>query len=136
MHARRRCPAQGWAIRSRVFLPGAVRDRHASLEVGQLADEIVGAGTQRVVAVLGVVEVAGDHDVRCVVLRFDQAGGLQATRLIKSQDDAPYIVIPRHFDDPEHRDHALRAGADNFVSQLPYLQGGMPIPDGPREEHS
>ena len=51
----------------------------------------------------------------------------QATRLSKTQDDAPYIVIASHFDDAEHREHALRAGADGFVSKLSYIQDVMPI---------
>jgi len=39
-------------------------------------------------------------------LAMPEMGGLQATRLIKTQDDAPYIVIASHFDDSEHREHA------------------------------
>ena len=51
-------------------------------------------------------------------LAMPEMGGLQATRLIKTQDDPPYIVIASHFDDAEHREHAQRAGADGFVSKL------------------
>lgn len=58
------------------------------------------------------------------------AGRLPPTRLIKTQDDPPYIVIASHFDDAEHREHALRAGADNFVSKLSYIQEVMPILEG------
>ena len=60
-------------------------------------------------------------------LAMPEMGGLQATRLIKAQDEPPYIVIASHFDDAEHREHALRAGADGFVSKLSYLQEVMPI---------
>ena len=60
-------------------------------------------------------------------LAMPEMGGLQATRLIKAQDEPPYIVIASHFDDSEHRDHAMRAGADGFVSKLSYLQEVMPI---------
>ena len=60
-------------------------------------------------------------------LAMPEMGGLQATRLIKAQDDPPYIVIASHFDDAEHREHAMRAGADGFVSKLSYLQEVMPI---------
>lgn len=60
-------------------------------------------------------------------LAMPEMGGLQATRLIKTQDDAPYIVIASHFDDAEHREHAQRAGADGFVSKLSYIQDVMPI---------
>ncbi|WP_028917074.1 response regulator transcription factor [Pseudoxanthomonas sp. J35] len=60
-------------------------------------------------------------------LAMPEMGGLQATRLIKAQDDPPYVVIASHFDDAEHREHASRAGADGFVSKLSYLQEVMPI---------
>ncbi|NZA27901.1 response regulator transcription factor [Luteimonas sp. SJ-92] len=60
-------------------------------------------------------------------LAMPEMGGLQATRLIKAQDDPPYIVVASHFDDAEHREHAMRAGADNFVSKLSYIQEVMPI---------
>lgn len=60
-------------------------------------------------------------------LAMPEMGGLQATRLIKTQDDPPYIVIASHFDDAEHREHAQRAGADGFVSKLSYIQDVMPI---------
>ena len=60
-------------------------------------------------------------------LAMPEMGGLQATRLIKAQDEPPYIVIASHFDDSEHREHAMRAGADGFVSKLSYLQEVMPI---------
>ena len=60
-------------------------------------------------------------------LAMPEMGGLQATRLIKAQDEPPYIVIASHVDDAEHREHAMRAGADGFVSKLSYLQEVMPI---------
>lgn len=68
-------------------------------------------------------------------LAMPEMGGLQATRLIKSQDEAPYIVIASHFDDVEHREHALRAGADNFVSKLSYIQEVMPILERLKQDH-
>jgi DNA-binding NarL/FixJ family response regulator len=66
-------------------------------------------------------------DVVLMDLAMPEMGGLQATRLIKAQDPAPYIVIASHFDDAEHREHAARAGADAFVSKLAYLQDVMPL---------
>ncbi|CAA9305475.1 MAG: Response regulator [uncultured Lysobacter sp.] len=66
-------------------------------------------------------------DVVLMDLAMPEMGGLQATRLIKAQDPAPYIVIASHFDDGEHREHALRAGADAFVSKLAYLHDVMPL---------
>ena len=59
-------------------------------------------------------------------LAMPEMGGLQATRLIKAQDEPPYIVIASHFDDAEHREHAMRAGADGFVCKLSDLQEVMP----------
>ena len=66
-------------------------------------------------------------DVVLMDLAMPEMGGLQATRLIKAQDNAPYVVIASHFDDAEHREHTLRAGADAFVSKLSYIHGIMPI---------
>ena len=66
-------------------------------------------------------------DVVLMDLAMPEMGGLQATRLIKAQDNPPYVVIASHFDDAEHREHALRAGADAFVSKLSYIHDVMPI---------
>lgn len=75
--------------------------------------------------------IARSETLRPEVVVMDLAmpgmGGLQATRLIKTQDDPPCIVIASHFDDAEHREHALRAGADHFISKLSYIQDVMPI---------
>lgn len=60
-------------------------------------------------------------------LAMPEMGGLQATRILKEQDSPPYIIIASHFDDPEYREHALQAGADNFVSKLSYIQEVIPI---------
>ena len=66
-------------------------------------------------------------DVVLMDLAMPEMGGLQATRLIKTQDAPPFIVIASHFDDAEHRKHAMRAGADDFVSKLSYIQEVLPI---------
>ena len=66
-------------------------------------------------------------DVVLMDLAMPEMGGLQATRLIKAQDHPPYIVIASHFDDVEHREHALRAGADAFVSKLSYIHDVVPL---------
>lgn len=60
-------------------------------------------------------------------LAMPEMGGLQACRLIKAQDDPPFVVIASHFDDAQHREHAARAGADAFVSKLAYIQEVMPL---------
>ncbi|MGY6519225.1 MAG: response regulator [Lysobacteraceae bacterium] len=59
-------------------------------------------------------------------LAMPEMGGLQACRLIKAQDDPPFVLIASHFDDAQHREHAVRAGADAFVSKLAYIQEVVP----------
>lgn len=87
--------------------------------------EIVGSAAN------GLEAVARSESLRPQVVLMDLAmpemGGLQATRLIKAQDDPPFIVIASHFDDNEHREHAQRAGADYFISKLSYIQEVMAI---------
>ena len=79
----------------------------------------------------GIEAIAQCEALRPDAVLMDQAmpemGGLQATRLIKAQDNPPYIVIASHFDDAEHREHALRAGADAFVSKLSYIHDVVPL---------
>jgi DNA-binding NarL/FixJ family response regulator len=87
--------------------------------------EIVGSAGNGVEAI--ACSEALRPDVVLMDLAMPEMGGLQATRLIKAQDDPPYIVITSHFDDSEHREHAQRAGADNFVSKLSYIQEVMVI---------
>lgn len=66
-------------------------------------------------------------DVVVLDLAMPEMGGLQATRLIKAQDQPPWIIIASHFDDPEHREHAQRAGADAFISKLNYIADLVPM---------
>ena len=75
-------------------------------------------------------------DVVLMVLAMPEMGGLQATRLIKTQDAPPFVVIASHFDDSEHRTHAMRAGADAFVSKLSYIQEVLPILEKYRDSHN
>ena len=66
-------------------------------------------------------------DVVLMDLAMPEMGGLQATLLIKAQDNPPFVVIASHFDDSEHREHAARAGADAFVSKLSYIHDVVPL---------
>jgi DNA-binding NarL/FixJ family response regulator len=66
-------------------------------------------------------------DVVVLDLAMPEMGGLQATRLIKAQDEPPFVIIASHFDDAEHREHAQRAGADAFVSKLNYIAELMAV---------
>lgn len=79
-------------------------------------------------------EVLRPHAV-LMDLAMPEMGGLQAARLIKAQDHAPFVVIASHFDDGEHRAHALRAGADAFVSKLSYIQDVLPLLEKLAAEH-
>ena len=60
-------------------------------------------------------------------LAMPEMGGLQATRLIKAQDEPPYVIIASHFDDAEHREHAHAAGADAFIGKSEYAKELLPI---------
>lgn len=62
-------------------------------------------------------------DLLLVDISMPQMGGLAATRLIKAQDAPPYIVIVSNFDDAGHREHAARAGAEDFVGKSEFLEG-------------
>jgi len=75
-------------------------------------------------------------DVVLMDLAMPEMGGLQATRLIKAQDNPPFVVIASHFDDAEHREHAIRAGADAFVSKLAYIHDVMPVLERLAGEHA
>ena len=60
-------------------------------------------------------------------LAMPEMGGLQATRLIKAQDEPPFVIIASHFDDAEHREHAHAAGADAFIGKSEYAKELLPI---------
>lgn len=53
--------------------------------------------------------------------------GLQAASLIKALADIPYVVITSHYDDDAHREHALAAGADAFISKAGYFDQILPL---------
>ena len=88
---------------------------------------IVGRGRNGIEAVALADELKPDLVV--LDLAMPEMGGLQATRLIKAQDEPPFVVIASHFDDVEHREHAQRAGADGFISKLNYIAELLPIID-------
>jgi NarL family two-component system response regulator LiaR len=61
-------------------------------------------------------------DVVLMDMMMMELGGIDATREIKSQPVAPQVVLMSHFDDAEHRDQALNAGADQFISKMLFLE--------------
>lgn len=78
---------------------------------------------------LQAVHLSEQHEPDAILmdLAMPEMGGLQATRIIKAQDNPPFVVITSHFDDPEHRELASRAGADAFVSKLTYITDAIPL---------
>lgn len=88
---------------------------------------IIGRGRNGIEAVALADELK--PDVVVLDLAMPEMGGLQATRLIKAQDEPPFVVIASHFDDVEHREHSQRAGADAFISKLNYIAELLPIID-------
>ncbi|MDD3764951.1 MAG: response regulator transcription factor [Nevskiales bacterium] len=59
-------------------------------------------------------------DLMIMDLAMPGMGGLQATRLIKAQDDPPMIIIASHYDDPAHREFVAQVGAEGFVNKQHY----------------
>src|SRR5262249_62354768 len=46
--------------------------------------------------------------------------GLEATRLIKAQPNAPWVIVLTSHDIPPYRAAAKAAGADNFISKADF----------------
>lgn len=84
------------------------------------AVDVVGFGYDGFDAVRLAEELRPDLIIMDLVM--PGMGGLQATRLIKAQDQPPQIVIASYYDDAEHREHAAAAGADGFVGKNGYEQ--------------
>ncbi|MEW6167225.1 MAG: response regulator transcription factor [Pseudomonadota bacterium] len=59
-------------------------------------------------------------DLIIMDLAMPGMGGLQATRLIRAQDDRPIIIIASHYDDPAHREFVAQVGAQGFVNKQRY----------------
>lgn len=62
-------------------------------------------------------------DLLLVDISMPRMGGLAATRLIKAQDTPPHIAIVSNFDDAGHREHAARAGAEDFIGKAEFFEG-------------
>jgi DNA-binding NarL/FixJ family response regulator len=56
-----------------------------------------------------------------------EMSGLEATRLIKAQEDAPRVVILTLHDIPPYRVAAHSAGADGFISKADWSRQLMPL---------
>lgn len=86
---------------------------------------IVGEGENGLEAIKRSEELR--PDVVLLDLAMPEMGGLQACRLVKAQEQPPFVAIVSHFDDSQHREHAVRAGADAFVSKMYVMQELMPL---------
>jgi two-component system invasion response regulator UvrY len=56
-------------------------------------------------------------DMVIMDLQMPRMGGLQATRLIKAQDQPPVILLVSNHDDADHRQFTAEAGADGFINK-------------------
>jgi DNA-binding NarL/FixJ family response regulator len=53
--------------------------------------------------------------------------GMEATRLIKAQANAPRVVVLTSYDIPHYRAAATAAGADNFISKADFDSQLFPL---------
>lgn len=77
--------------------------------------EVIGAGYDGYDAVRLAEEL--HPDLIIMDLLMPAMGGLQATRLVKAQNNPPMVIIASHYDDPRYREHAAEAGAEGFISK-------------------
>ncbi len=66
-------------------------------------------------------------DLVLMDLAMPGMNGLEATRRIKAQPSAPYIVILTLNDSREYRDAALAVGADGFVTKSEFGTALLPL---------
>ncbi|MFE7798156.1 response regulator [Nocardia sp. NPDC057440] len=59
--------------------------------------------------------VNGRPDVVLMDLRMKRVGGIDATRMLRTKDDAPPVLVLTTFDDDQLLSGALRAGAAGFI---------------------
>nr|MBV6631177.1 response regulator transcription factor [Oceanococcus sp. HetDA_MAG_MS8] len=69
------------------------------------------------------VRLCEEHrpDLLLCDIAMPRMGGVQATRLIKAQDDAPVVALVSIYGDAEHRSHAIKAGAEHFINKVDFL---------------
>jgi DNA-binding NarL/FixJ family response regulator len=66
-------------------------------------------------------------DLILMDVAMPEMNGLEATRRIKAQPDAPYIVILTMHDDPEYRAAAKMVGADGFITKSEFGIELLPV---------
>jgi DNA-binding NarL/FixJ family response regulator len=89
------------------------------------AIEIVGRALSGRDAVEQVTQLQPDLVLMDVAM--PNMNGLEATRRIKTQADAPHVVILTLHDTPEYRAAAEAVGADNFVSKAEFNAQMLPL---------
>ncbi|TJY62857.1 response regulator [Sinimarinibacterium sp. CAU 1509] len=96
--------------------PFLVLARHLLSECPEI--EVIGEAADGFQAVESAARLKPDLII--MDLAMPGMGGLQATRLIKAQDDPPIIIIASHYDDPAHREFVAQVGAEGFVNKQQY----------------
>ncbi|MBD0267924.1 response regulator transcription factor [Pseudanabaena sp. FACHB-2040] len=66
-------------------------------------------------------------DLVLMDLAMPEMNGLEATRQIKLQTDAPYIIVLTLNDNNEYRIAAEAVGADGFVPKLDFSDALLPL---------
>jgi DNA-binding NarL/FixJ family response regulator len=107
---------------------GGVRERIRVLVVDD--DALVRAGLQLMLAGTEEIEIVGEAadgaevpaavaahapDVVLMDIRMPGVDGLAATEALRSEPDAPHVIVLTTFDADEHVLRALRAGASGFL---------------------
>ncbi len=96
--------------------PFLVLARHLLSECPEI--DVIGEAVDGFQAVDSAAQLKPDLII--MDLAMPGMGGLQATRLIKAQDDPPIIIIASHYDDPAHREFVAQVGAEGFVNKQQY----------------
>ena len=50
-------------------------------------------------------------------IRMPEMDGLELTRLLKAEPDAPRVVVMTVYDNPAYREEAITAGADGYIEK-------------------
>lgn len=66
-------------------------------------------------------------DLVLMDLAMPGMNGLEATRLLKAQSQAPYVVLLTLYDNSEYRNAAVAVGADGFVAKSDFGVSLLPL---------
>ncbi len=91
----------------------------------QPALQLVGGATSGADALIEILRLA--PQLVLMDWAMPEMSGLEATRLIKAQPGAPYVVILTMHDIPQYRVAAHTAGADGFISKSIWSAQLMPL---------